>query len=66
MTGTYTIGDDGVLVNARIVDNRDASVLSSASVILPVTPLIRHLLADKVTAKSAADRDIVYVKKLEP
>ena len=65
LTGTYTLGDDKVLVNARILDNRDATVLSSASVILPVTPLIKHLLADKVTAKSGADRTIVYVKKLE-
>lgn len=66
LTGTYTLGDDNVLVNARIIDNRDARVLSSASVVLPITPLIRHLLADKVTARSGADQEIVYVKKLEP
>jgi len=64
LTGTYTLGDGKVLVNARIIDNRDSTVLSSASVILPVTPLIRQLLADKVTARSGADQDIVYVKKL--
>lgn len=66
LTGTYTLAEDKVLVNARIVDNRDATVLSSASIILPATPLVRRLLADKATARSSGEREYVYVKKLAP
>lgn len=66
LTGTYTLAGDRVLVNARIVDNRDATVLSSASVNLPSTPLIGQLLADRATARRGADKEYIYVKKLEP
>ena len=66
LTGTYTLGEDKVLVNARIVGNRDSEVLSSAAVIIPATPLVKKLLADRVTAKGAADQVFVYVKKLKP
>ena len=66
LTGTYTLTPDGVLVNARIVDNRENTVLASASAAMPRTVLVSQLLADSATAKTKREREYIYMKELQP
>ena len=66
LTGTYTLTPDGVLVNARIVDNRENTVLASASAAMPRTVLVSNLLADSATAKTKREREYIYMKELQP
>lgn len=64
LTGTYTETPEYVLVNARIVDNRDATVLSSATTIFPRSGLVETLLADRSSIKAKDRRQVVYMKRL--
>lgn len=65
LTGTYTETPEHVLVNARIVNNRDATVLSSATVIFPRNAPVSHLLADRSSLSTKQQRaQVVYMKKL--
>jgi TolB-like protein len=66
LTGTYTITDDHVLVNARIIDHRSAALLASATAIFPRDTLTRLLLADRVTAGGGGKEEMIYLKRLEP
>lgn len=64
LTGTYTPVQDHVIVNAKIVDNRTAKLLSSATVVFPRTTLINQLL--KETASAARSKpEPLYMKRLE-
>lgn len=47
LVGTYTVAAQQLFVNARLLRNRDNKVLASASLTLPLDPLIRSLLADE-------------------
>ncbi len=64
LTGTYTASDNQIIVNARVLDNRDAAVLSSATMVFPRSKFSNLLLAD---AKSATqlNKERVYKKRLE-
>ena len=64
LTGTYTLAGDHVLVNAKIIDNRNSAMLSSATLIFPRTPLVAKLLSDSVSA-STGEQAVVYMKRLE-
>ena len=64
ITGTYTLAGDHILVNARVLDNKDATLLSSATMIFPKTRLADLLLSDSVSA-SPKKNTVTYMKKLE-
>ncbi|MBU0730835.1 MAG: hypothetical protein KKE17_12330 [Proteobacteria bacterium] len=64
LTGTYTAMENHIIVNARILDNRSAEVLSSATIIFPRDQFSATLLADSSSAMSSK-RTLVYKKELE-
>jgi len=64
LTGTYMPTDNHIIVNARIVDNRDSAVLSSATVLFPNNILAEKLLADSSTGVKKS-RGPLYMKRLE-
>lgn len=47
LVGTYTVAAKQLFINARLLRNRDSRVLASASLMLPLNPLLRSLLADE-------------------
>ena len=65
LTGTYTLTGDSILVNARIMDNKDAILLSSATIIFYRNELCNILLAD-TSAVIKPTNQFVYMKRLEP
>lgn len=50
ITGTYTLAGDNILVNAKVLDNKNATLLSSATMVFPRTKLVDLLLADSASA----------------
>lgn len=64
LTGTYTPSKDSIVVNARIIDNRSAKLLSSATAIIPRNQLAELLLADSASVREAKPEPL-YLKKLE-
>lgn len=66
ITGTYTLAGDHILVNAKVLDNESAALLSSATMVFPRTPLTDLLLADSVSAtKKKHEVALTAMKKLE-
>lgn len=47
LVGTYTVAAEQLLINTRLLRNRDNKVLASASLALPLDPLLKGLLADE-------------------
>ncbi len=64
LTGTYTPSKDSIVINARIIDNRSARLLSSATAIIPRNQLAEQLLADSASVREAKPEPL-YLKKLE-
>lgn len=64
LTGTYTPSKDSIVINARIIDNRSAKLLSSATAIIPRNQLAELLLADSASVREAKPEPL-YLKKLE-
>ncbi len=64
LTGTYMPTDNHIIVNARIIDNRDSTVISSATVLFPNNILAKKLLADSSTGVDKS-RGPLYMKRLE-
>ncbi|MEW6429783.1 MAG: FlgO family outer membrane protein [Thermodesulfobacteriota bacterium] len=64
LTGTYTLAPGRVLVNARLLDNRNGTVLASVTDDFPRTAMIESLLADASTARSGKP-EVIYMKRLE-
>ena len=64
LTGTYMSTAENIIVNARIMDNRSAELLSSATIIFPRNTLAEQLLVDSSTA-SKKPRGPLYMKRLE-
>ncbi|EKD33867.1 MAG: hypothetical protein ACD_75C02567G0001 [uncultured bacterium] len=64
LTGTYTPSKDSIVINARIIDNRSAKLLSSATAILPRNQLAEELLADTASVRMEKPEPL-YLKKLE-
>lgn len=64
LTGTYLEGHDNIIVNARILDNKSAALLSSATMLFPKNELTRLLLADSAAARTKPE-EFVYLKKLD-
>jgi TolB-like protein len=64
LTGTYTLADDHIMVNAKILDNKNALMLSSANVIFSKNSLTESLLSDATSAHPKVKAN-VYMKKLE-
>lgn len=64
LTGTYTVTGDQIMVHAKIIDNRSAILLASATAIVPKSSLANLLLADSVSASSRKPEPI-YMKRLE-
>jgi len=64
LTGTYTQTGESVLVNAKIIDNRNSNLLASATLIFPRNQLVTALLADKTSAHTG-EREVMYMKRLE-
>ena len=64
LTGTYTPVQDHVIVNAKIIDNRTAALLSSTTLIFPRNKLINQLLTETASA-SPRQPEPVYMKRLE-
>jgi len=58
VVGTYSVTEDQLLINARILRNIDALVLSSAHLIIDQNAMIRQLLANE----SLPSRHLVTVK----
>jgi len=50
VTGTYTLTGDQILVNARAIDNKNAMLLSSATMSFPRNQVTDLLLADRIKA----------------
>lgn len=64
LTGTYTVLENEVLVNARIVDHRSATLLSSATVSIPRNRVTDTLLADAAGFSRRRGDEVVYMKEL--
>lgn len=64
LTGTYMATDNHIIVNARIMDNGDATLLSSATMLFPKNVLTEQLLADSSTGVKKS-RGPLYMKRLE-
>lgn len=64
LTGTYMATAEHIIVNARILDNRTATLLSSATIIFPRNELTDILLSDAASAHSRPPEPI-YMKRLE-
>ena len=64
LTGTYTVTDHDIIVNAKIIDNRTAKLLSSATMIFPRNQLSNRLLADSSSAVTKQPEPM-YMKRLE-
>jgi len=64
LTGTYTTSKDSIVINARIIDNRSAKLLSSATAIIPRNQLAEQLLADTASVRMEKPEPL-YLKKLE-
>ncbi|MDA8163786.1 MAG: FlgO family outer membrane protein [Desulfobacteraceae bacterium] len=65
VTGTYTVAEDHILVNARLLDNRTAALLGSATTVFPKNALTTGLLADRISAGGPAANEVVYLKRLK-
>ncbi|MDA8418664.1 MAG: FlgO family outer membrane protein [Desulfobacteraceae bacterium] len=66
VTGTYTVTEDSILVNAKVLDNRSAVLLSSATMVFPRTKLANLLLADSASARPPrARQEMTTMKRLE-
>ncbi len=64
LTGTYTASEDHIIVNARVLDNRNATLLSGATMILPRNGFSNLLLSERTTAGSG-QKELMYKKELE-
>lgn len=64
LTGTYSVVNDGLVLNARIIDNRSGRLLAAATAVLPRNDLINELLADSASARTAKPAPM-YMKRLE-
>lgn len=64
LTGTYTTTARQVMVNARIIDNRSAVLLASATVVIPRTAVVNDLLSDPVSGIPVGSEPM-YMKRLE-
>jgi TolB-like protein len=64
LTGTYLVGKDDIIVNARILDNKSSILLSSSTVIFERNPFTEKMLQDAATVK-AKSADVTYLKKLD-
>jgi TolB-like protein len=66
LTGTYTVAGNHILVNARLIDNRTAALLSSATAVFSIDRLTASLLADRSFAASdPVSNEVIYLKRLE-
>ena len=66
ITGTYTLAGDHILVNAKVIDNKSATLLSSATMVFPRTQLTNFLLADSASASPRKhDVSSTSLKRLE-
>lgn len=65
IAGTYTLAGDHILVNAKVLDNKNAVLLSSATMVFPRTKLTDLLLADSVSASSPKKHEVTALKQLE-
>lgn len=64
LTGTYFISNENIIVTARILDNKTASLLASSTVIFPRNALTNQMLADTASAKKELP-PALYLKRLE-
>lgn len=64
VTGTYTVAGDKIMVNARIIDNKNAALLSSASGMFNKDALTTMLLSDAVSA-APRPNGVIYMKRLD-
>lgn len=64
LTGTYSVAGDYVFLNARVIDNLDGTLLSSASVAIRRSPVVNALLADASSFKEKTPAPM-YMKRLE-
>jgi len=64
VTGTYTIAGDEIMVNAKVLDNKNADLLSSSTILFPKNALADLLLSDAASASSGRN-SVTYMKKLE-
>lgn len=63
LTGTYFIGNEDIIVTARILNNKTAALLASSTVIFPKNSLTNRMLADTASANKAAPPPL-YLKRL--
>ncbi len=67
LTGTYTVTGEQVIINARIMDNRTAVLLASASAVIPKNKVASLLLADSTSLVTSHKSEApIYMKQLEP
>jgi len=64
LSGTYMVGEDDIIVNARILDNKSSVLLSSSTVIFNKNQFTEKMLQDSATAR-AATANVTYLKNLE-
>jgi TolB-like protein len=64
LTGTYTVTGEQVILNARIMDNRSAVLLASATAIIPKNRVASLLLADGASLATRKSEP-VYMKQLD-
>lgn len=65
LVGTYTVTDGEVLINARLLDNGNGLLMSSASMAMNITPAVRRLLADEAMPTGAAAGGAVKLRSMD-
>lgn len=65
ITGTYTLAGEHILVNAKVLDSKTATLLSSATMVFPRTKEADLLLADSAVLITKGRQGTTSMKKLE-
>lgn len=64
LTGTYLVGKDDIIVNARILNNESSVLLSSSTIIFNRNEFTEKMLVDASSAKTESS-EVSYLKKLD-
>jgi TolB-like protein len=64
LTGTYLVGKDDIIVNARILNNESSVLLASSTIIFDRNEFTEKMLEDASSAKTESS-EVSYLKKLD-
>jgi TolB-like protein len=62
LVGTYTVVEDQLFINARLLRNQDSKVLSSGALVMALDPVTRGMLADEALPATGASSSQVKIR----